>query len=221
VGLYVRVEGAEKELEIMKMLSDEEILAVKSPQERSKGYDIRGPYFVLQKTLTDNAVDAYVLLEWRGEPDTPFVPSIGKRSFTDDGLGELKSHGYPIWGINEPPFVINDLPLDTRLKTIAEDFLRGEEDSLSSDCLSTLSNLKQTLEQANFEQEQVLSYCYALYQRMKKWNRKENEQEARKMDEELKRIVREGNGRPSAQAYMKFFNEHELCNEADKPNEMY
>ncbi|GHV03742.1 hypothetical protein FACS189485_07640 [Spirochaetia bacterium] len=69
----------------MKVLSDKEILAVTSPRERPEGRCIRGPWLVLQKTQKDSGVEAFVLLEWQGEPDTPFVRRIGKRLFKEDG----------------------------------------------------------------------------------------------------------------------------------------
>jgi hypothetical protein len=194
----------------MKMLSDKEILAVNSPHERPEGRCIRGPWFVLQKTQGDSGVEAYVLLEWQDQPDDPFVRRIGKRLFKEDGLGKPVSHGKkPYWQI-EPVIEINDLPLDKRLKTIAEDFLGGKEDSLSTTCLHTLSNLKLTLELAGFDTEKILCCCFCLYQKMKPRTHEQNEKEARQIDEELRTITAEANGKPDLQKLSTFLKEQEL-----------
>jgi hypothetical protein len=190
----------------MNMLSDKEILEVTSPQERPQGYNIRGPWFVIQKTLVNNTVEAYVLLEWQGEPNTPFVPRIGKRLFTEGGLGEPASRGYPIWEIKLPS-TLNELSVHTYLNTIAADFLGDSEDRFSSVCLSTISNLKQKLELACFEQEQILYRCFTIYQRLKKGQRKENEKEARRIDEALERALRVSNGKPDKQKLADFFED--------------
>jgi hypothetical protein len=190
----------------MEMLFDKEILAVKSPQERAQGACIRGPWFVLHKTQTVNGAEAYVLLEWQDEPDTPFVRRIGKRLFTEDGIGKPVSRGYPYWEIT-PPAVINSLPLDEKLIIIAEDYLGGKEDSLSTACLHTISNLKQTLECAGFDTERNLNICYCLYQKMNKRTHKQNEKEAQAIDGELGRIMAEANGKPDAQTLEDFIKE--------------
>jgi hypothetical protein len=193
----------------MKMLSDKEILSVKSPQERPKGNFIRGPWFVIQKTLADNVVEAYVLLEWREESDDPLERCIGTRLFEEDGPGKPANHGYPYWRFN-PPDVINDLSLDKRLKTIAEDYLAGKEDSLSTLCLNTLSNLKQTLELARFDTERTLGICFCLYQKMKRWTHEENEKEARAIDAELERITAKAKDKPDAQTLDSLLKERGL-----------
>jgi hypothetical protein len=193
----------------MKMLLDKEILAVTSPRERPEGNYSRGPWFVLHKTPTDNAIEACVLLEWQGEPDAPLERRIGNRLFTEDGPGEPESRGYPCWRIALPA-AINNLPLDERLKTIAEDFLSNKGDSLSTPCLHTLSNLKQTLELAHFDTERNLCICFRLYQKMKGWTREQNEKEAREIDEKLKRIQAEANGKPDTQTLAGFLKELEL-----------
>ena len=100
--------------------------------------------------------------------------------------------------------------MDERLKTIAEDFLSGKEDSLSTACLYTLSNLKQTLELAHFDTERNLCICFRLYQKMKGWTHKQNEKEARKIDEELGRIQAEADGKPDTQTLASFLKELEL-----------
>jgi hypothetical protein len=193
----------------MKMLSDKEILAVNSPQERSKGNYIRGPWFVLQKTPADNAVEAYMLLEWQQEPDAPLERRIGTRLFEEDGPGKPSILGKPYWRFIAPD-VINDLPLDKRLKTIAEDYLADKEDSLSTPCLNTLSNLKQTLELACFDTERTLGICFCLYQNMKRWTHEQNEKEARSIDAELERITVEVKGKPDAQTLASFLKERGL-----------
>jgi hypothetical protein len=203
-----RVEPSAKEKE-MDMLADEKILEVRSPRERPEGRDIHGPWFVLKKTLVNGEVEAYVLLDWREDPNTPFVPSIGKRTFQENGLGEPQSNGYPYWRI-QPPSILDELSLPKELKTIAEDFLGDGENRLSSVCLNTISNLKQTLELACFEEEQILNYCYTIYQRLKKGRREENEKEASIIKEDLKRIVSASNGRPAKQTLEEFGKEYFL-----------
>jgi hypothetical protein len=193
----------------MEMLLDKEILAVKSPLERAQGHCIRGPWIVLHKTQTDNGVEAYVLLEWQDEPDDPFVRCIGKRLFTEDELGKPVRYGYPYWAITSPD-VINGLPLNEKIKTIAEDYLGGKDDSLSTACLRTISNLKQTLEFAGFDTERNLNICCCLYQKMNKRTHEQNEKEARAIDGELDRIMAESNGKPATQTLEDFIKKLDL-----------
>jgi hypothetical protein len=190
----------------MKMLSDKEILEVKSPQKRTCGKCVHGgPWFVLQKTPVGNCVEAYVLLEWQEERGSPIERRIGKRLFEEDGVGKPANFGIPYWQIIEPNEV-NALPLDKRLKTIAEDFLGGREGSLSISCLGTLSYLKQTLDLAGYDAEQNIGICYYLYQKIKRWSHEKQEKEMRAIDEELDRITVEAGGKPDSQKLSAFLS---------------
>jgi hypothetical protein len=182
---------------------NEEILSIQSPRERLSGYCIRGPWFVLQTNPVDDGFEAYVLLDWQGEPDEPFVPRIGRRLFKKDGPGTPISHGYPIWQIEEPS-AINALSLDPRIKTIAEDFLSGGKENIPGECLHTIAILQDTLEMANLGKDRALTFCWCLYQKMGRQTRGQNEKEAHEIDEELKRIKSESKGRPEGQTLRNF-----------------